>query len=102
MTNLIVEVSKYLMILLMAIYTYANFRFFSFPDLERKRKVCARQNRAMFLLHFLAYLVMYLKTEDETLSRMLLVFYIGQGGIFPAVHLYLPVYLQKCIKTSGK
>ena len=38
MTNLIVEVSKYLMILLMAIYTYANFRFFSFPDLERKRK----------------------------------------------------------------
>ena len=67
MTNLIVEVSKYLMILLMAIYTYANFRFFSFPDLERKRKVCARQNRAMFLLHFLAYVVMYLKTEDETL-----------------------------------
>ena len=77
MTNLIVEVSKYLMILLMAIYTYANFRFFSFPDLERKRKVCARQNRVMFLLHFLAYLVMYLKTEDETLRRMLLVFYIG-------------------------
>ena len=65
MTNLIVEVSKYLMILLMAIYTYANFRFFSFPDLERKRKVCARQNRAMFLLHFLAYVVMYLKTEDR-------------------------------------
>ena len=82
MTNLIVEVSKYLMILLMAIYTYANFRFFSFPDLERKRKVCARQNRAMFLLHFLAYVVMYLKTEDETLRRMLLVFYVGQVVFF--------------------
>ena len=40
MTNLIVEISKYLMILLMAVYTYANFRFFSFPDMERKRKVC--------------------------------------------------------------
>ena len=104
MTNLIVEVSKYLMILLMAIYTYANFRFFSFPDLERKRKVCARQNRAMFLLHFLAYLVMYLKTEDEPLRRVLLGWSIlfRPGGIFPAVHLYLPVYLQKCIKTSGK
>ena len=36
MTNLIVEISKYLMILLMAVYTYANFRFFSFPDMERK------------------------------------------------------------------
>ena len=88
MTNLIVEVSKYLMILLMAIYTYANFRFFSFPDLERKRKVCARQNRAMFLLHFLAYLVMYLKTEDETLSRMLLVFYIGQV-VFFLLYIYI-------------
>ena len=38
MTNLIVEISKYLMILLMAVYTYANFRFFSFPDMERKRR----------------------------------------------------------------
>ena len=65
MTNLIVEISKYLMILLMAVYTYANFRFFSFPDMERKRRVCARQNRAMFAIHFLAYLVMFLKTEDE-------------------------------------
>ncbi len=43
----------------------------------------------MFLLHFLAYLVMYLKTEDETLSRMLLVFYIGQVAFFL---LYIYIY----------
>ena len=55
----------------------------------------------MFLLHFLAYLVMYLKTEDETLRRMLLVFYMGQV-VFSCLHLYLPVYLQECVKTSGK
>ena len=36
MVNLIVETSKYLMIFLMAVYTYANFRFFSFADLRRK------------------------------------------------------------------
>ena len=36
----------------------------------------------MFLLHFLAYVVMYLKTEDETLRRMLLVFYMGQVVFF--------------------
>ena len=35
MTNLIVEVSKYLMILLMAVYTYANFRYFSLKDMGR-------------------------------------------------------------------
>ena len=38
MTNLIVEVSKYLMILLMAIYTYANFRFFSFSGSGTEEK----------------------------------------------------------------
>ena len=29
MINLILEVSKYMMIFLMAIYTWANFRYFS-------------------------------------------------------------------------
>ena len=41
MTNLIVEVSKYLMILLMAVYTYANFRYFSLKDMGRKQRVWA-------------------------------------------------------------
>ena len=31
MTNLIAQISKYMMIILMAVYTYANFRFFSCP-----------------------------------------------------------------------
>mgnify|MGYP000355676825 CR=1 FL=1 len=88
MTNLIVEISKYLMILLMAVYTYANFRFFSFPDMERKRKVCARQNRAMFAIHFLAYLVMFLKTEDEGMQAMLLAFY-GAQVVFFLCYIYL-------------
>ena len=98
MTNLIVEISKYLMILLMAVYTYANFRFFSFPDMERKRKVCARQNRAMFAIHFLAYLVMFLKTEDEGMQAMLLAFY---GGLFPVLYLSVPPAVPECVQTAG-
>lgn len=82
MINLIVETSKYLMIFLMAVYTYANFRFFSFPDLERQRKICARQNRGMFGIHFLAYLVMWLKVQDETLRGMLAAFYGAQVVFF--------------------
>ena len=67
MTNLIAQISKYMMIILMAVYTYANFRFFSCPYIEQKRRICGRQIRVMLGLHFLAYLVMYLKTEDEVL-----------------------------------
>ena len=58
MINLSVELSKYLMILQMAVYTYANFRYFSLKDMVRKQRVCAGQNRAMYAIHFLAHAVM--------------------------------------------
>ena len=55
MINLVTALSKYLMILLIAIYTYYNFRFFAMPEEESKKRVCRLQNAAMFLLHTLAY-----------------------------------------------
>ena len=54
MVNLIVDVSRYLMILLIAVYTWLNFRYFSFRDEGKQKKICGRQNRCMFLIHFLA------------------------------------------------
>lgn len=65
MINLITTVSKYLMILLMAIYTYYNFRFFAMNDEHSKNRVCRLQNVAMFFIHLLAYLVIYMRTDDE-------------------------------------
>ena len=94
MTNLIVEVSKYLMILLMAVYTYANFRFFSFQDMEKKRRVCGGQNRAMFSIHFLAYLVMYLKTGNEGVKMMLIAFYVAQV-VFFLCYIYMYRFLYR-------
>lgn len=78
MINLIVDISRYLMILLITIYTYLNFRFFSFRDEKRQKKTCRRQNLAMFLIHLLAYLIIWLETEDE---RMLM-FYLAQVVFF--------------------
>lgn len=84
MINLFVDSSKYLMILLMAVYTYLNFRYFGVGE-ERKKKLCGRQNRLMFLMHLLAYAVIYTKTED---MRMV-VFYGAQVLFFL---LYIFVY----------
>lgn len=78
MTNIIIEISKYLMILLMAIYTYFNFRFFGVPTWKQKNRVCMLQNHAMYLLHLLAYVVLYLKTEDEGI----ITFYLAQLVFF--------------------
>ncbi|ADL04812.1 FtsW/RodA/SpoVE family cell cycle protein [Lacrimispora saccharolytica] len=78
MINLIIDVSRYLMILLIALYTYFNFRFFSLPDEIKKRKICGRQNFVMFLIHLLAYLIIWLETGDEKM----LVFYAAQVVFF--------------------
>lgn len=90
MINIIIEVSKYLMILLIAVYTYLNFSYFRFPAEGSPRsapgnreawqtdRVCGRQNAAMFVMHFLAYVILYLKTHDE---RMVL-FYLAQLVFF--------------------
>ena len=53
------------MILLIAIYTYYNFRFFAMPDEHSRNRVCRLQNAAMLFIHVLAYAVIYLRTEEE-------------------------------------
>jgi len=73
------------MILLIAIYTYYNFRFFAMKDEDAKRGLCRLQNVAMFMLQILAYLVIYLRTEDERI----LMFY---GAQFLFFLLYLAFY----------
>lgn len=74
MVNVIIEVSKYLMILLIAVYTYLNFSYFRFHEERKQRRVCQKQNAAMFILHFLANLILYLKSEDERI----VLFYLAQ------------------------
>ena len=93
MTNLIVELSNYVMILLMAVYTYGNFRYFSLKEEERQNRVCAGQIRAMFAIHAVAYMVMYLQTEDETLKNSLLAFFTAQVIFFLCyIYLYRALY----------
>ena len=85
MINLVTTLSKYLMILLMAIYTYYNFRFFSIHDERAQRRLCRLQNAAMFSIHGLAYIIIYLRTEDE---KTLMFF----GAQFLFFVLYLSFY----------
>lgn len=85
MVNVIIEVSKYLMILLIAVYTWLNFSYFRFHEERRQNRICGRQNAAMFLMHFVAYVILYLKSEDE---RVVL-FYLAQLIFFAA---YIGLY----------
>lgn len=81
MTNIIVELSKYLIILLMACYTFSCFSIFTKEYVEDEKRVLIMQNIVMFLMHFLAYMVMYLKMNEPKL----MFFYAVQVVFFLAV-----------------
>ncbi len=65
MANLIVELAKYILIVLICFYTYQSFNVFRTHDLRKQNKIFFNQNYLMFLLHLMGYLVIYIKSEDE-------------------------------------
>ena len=89
MVNIIVELSKYLMIILIAAYTFSCFSVFAQHDLVRKKKILGRQNRLMFTIQLIAYLVMFLQTKELEL----VFFYLAQVVLLIAIILlYINIY----------
>lgn len=87
MAGLIARISNYVMILLMAMYTYWNFRYFSLDE-DRRDRLCRRQNRLMFLIQFTAFGVMFLETEDTRLPL-----FCGALAVFFFCYLF---FYRKC------
>lgn len=89
MANIIIECAKYLMIFLITIYAYQCFTVFGYEDGEKKKKVLRSQNRLMFMIHFMAFASMYLKTGEIKI----LLFYIVQALILlVTILLYTRIY----------
>lgn len=91
MTNLITDVARYVMIFLIAFYTYLNFRYFSLDE-ERQNRLCGRQNRIMVLIQILAYGVMYLRTEDIRLplfAAVQIVFFVAYILLYRVLYPYV-------------
>jgi len=62
--NLVTEISKYLMIILIGIYTFGCFTVFGYQDEGTQKSILRRQNILMFMIHFMAFLIMFLRTEE--------------------------------------
>ena len=81
MTNLIIQVSKYLIIILMALYTLQCYTVFGKKDEDEREYLFLRQNMLMFAMHFVAFTVLYLQRTELTL----LLFYGAQALYLAAV-----------------
>jgi peptidoglycan glycosyltransferase len=79
--HLVIELTKYLMLLLMGAYTYHAFRV----SLKRNKNIQGKSYRLMtwllFLLHFTGYFTMYLQVQNNKL----LMLYGGQVLVFVLV-----------------
>ena len=72
MVTIITEVSKYLMMILFACYTYDCFAVLQKAGNQpRQKRIFRRQQSFLFLIHLDAYLVIYAVREDV---RVLLFF----------------------------
>lgn len=81
MANIIVECAKYLMVILITMYTYECFTVFGYEDGDKKRQVLRNQNKLMFMIHFLAFAGMYFKIGE----KKILIFYGAQAVLLLAI-----------------
>lgn len=92
MVTIITEVSKYLMIILFACYTYECFSVLQKSrDPKRQQAILRRQQMFLFLIHLDAYLVIYAVTED----LKMLVFYLMQVLLLAAIQLIYRLLYKK-------
>ena len=82
MVNLIVELSKYLIIILFAVYTFECFSVLGRnKPLEKQEDIFYRQTGLIYLIHFIAFLVMILVEENLKLIG----FYLMQVLLLTAI-----------------
>ena len=81
MIGFISQVSKYIIVLLMAIYTFQCFYVFRHASEEKRKGTYILQNIFMFLLLFLAFAVICVHTQE----REILIFFGAQQIILLAI-----------------
>lgn len=94
MINIYIEISKYLIIMLIAMYTFCNFRYFTRAEEDAKTEYCAWQEKILLLLHFIAFSVLFFKTEE----LRYIWFYLAQLLFF----LVYPRVLRLCYRNSSR
>lgn len=89
MVNIVTELSKYAMILFLALYTLLGFRMVRKPE-DGKRTSLWQMNFLFFSMHLLGNLILYLSTENEKIlyfygaqALAFMIFLILQHLIYP-------------------
>ena len=83
------EMSKYVIVLLMTLYTFECFSVFRFRDEAKRSGIYTRQNLLMFLIHFSCYLCICFETGD---INYLFFYAIQQIALYATTVLFRMLY----------
>ena len=89
MVNITIQLSKYIIIILMAAYTFSCFSIFTRSYEDEENRVLIRQNVLMFVLQAVAFAVMFLATED---MRILFIWAALFAVLLAVILLYNLIY----------
>lgn len=91
MINVIVELSKYFILLLMIVYTFHCFYTVQQQDEEERNELLRQQLVMIFFMNFTAFLVIFLKTFDF----QVVIFYVEMVVFFAAVQVLYRIFYKK-------
>ena len=89
MTNIFIQLSKYIIIALMAAYTFSCFSIFTRNYEDEEKRVLIRQDVLLFLMQLLAFLTMYLSEND---MRILFIYAALAVVLLAVIILYNLIY----------
>lgn len=92
--NIIVELIKYCMILLIGVYTYYSFNIFRFKDKKNQRRLYRKLTVIIFFLHFVGSATLYLTSRSEKL----IILYGAEVFMFVLVLLLYRIFYPRLSK----
>lgn len=88
MEIVLTELSRYIIVVLMAIYTYWGFMVFAAKK-KRRNRICRRQKMFIYMFHFLGHAIVYLNQEDVTILGLYgceLAFFIISSIVYKKIY----------------
>lgn len=88
METVVTELARYVIVILMALYTCFGFTTFSAKK-KRRDKICKRQRTVMYLFHFIGYFIIYLNIQDEIVLGLYgceLLFLVLSGILYKKIY----------------
>ena len=89
MENVIIQLAKYVIIILFTIYTFYCFTMFRGGNKERQKRVCRYQSSLMYLIHLICHLLLFLDLKEQ---RILVLYSLEVVFLFVAGIIYKGVY----------